>query len=156
MNIGIFLIKTYAALTSMIAFSIVFGMPKNLLKYATLVGMVSWILFAYLSYLKVDAVLQVFISGLGVSALCHILARILKAPVTIFFVPGILPLVPGGPIYRSVFYFIDNNSSLGNVYFVQTIQIAGAIAVAMFIMDSIFRQTRRYAKRKRYEDEIKS
>ena len=85
----------------------------------------------------------------------HILARTLKAPVTIFLVPGILPLVPGGPIYRSVYYFINDNSGLGNMYFTQTLQIAGAIAMSIFIMDSIFRQTRRYTKRQDYEEKNK-
>ena len=156
MSIVMLFIKTYAAFSSIIAFSIIFDMPKNLLKYATLVGVLSWIIYSYLLYIKVDIVLQAFITGLVVAAMSHTLARILKAPVTMFLVPGILPLVPGGPIYRSVYYFINDNSNLGNMYFTQTLQIAGAIAMAIFIMDSVFRQTRRYSKRQRYEDKKRS
>ena len=156
MSIVMLFIKTYAAFSSIIAFSIIFDMPKNLLKYATLVGVLSWIIYSYLLYIKVDIVLQAFITGLVVAAMSHIFARTLKAPVTMFLVPGILPLVPGGPIYRSVYYFINDNSNLGNMYFTQTLQIAGAIAMAIFIMDSVFRQTRRYSKRQRYEDKKRS
>ena len=155
MSIVMLFIKAYAAFSSIIAFSIIFDMPKNLLKYATLVGVLSWIIYSYLLYIKVDIVLQAFITGLVVAAMSHILARTLKAPVTIFLVPGILPLVPGGPIYRSVYYFINDNSGLGNTYFTQTLQIAGAIAMSIFIMDSIFRQTRRYTKRQDYEEKKK-
>ena len=156
MSVAMLLIKAYAAFSSIIAFSIVFGMPKNLLKYATIVGVVSWVIYSYLLYIEVDIVLQAFITGLIVAGMSHIFARVLKAPVTIFLVPGILPLVPGGPIYRSVYYFINDNSGLGNMYFTQTLQIAGAIAMAIFIMDSVFRQTRRYSKRQRYEDKKRS
>ena len=156
MSIVMLLIKTYAAFSSIIAFSIIFDMPKNLLKYATIVGVVSWVIYSYLLYIEVDIVLQAFITGLIVAGMSHIFARVLKAPVTIFLVPGILPLVPGGPIYRSVYYFINDNSNLGNMYFTQTLQIAGAIAMAIFIMDSVFRQTRRYSKRQRYEDKKRS
>ena len=156
MSVAMLLIKAYAAFSSIIAFSIVFGMPKNLLKYATIVGVVSWVIYSYLLYIEVDIVLQAFITGLIVAGMSHIFARVLKAPVTIFLVPGILPLVPGGPIYRSVYYFINDNSNLGNMYFTQTLQIAGAIAMAIFIMDSVFRQTRRYSKRQRYEDKKRS
>ncbi len=155
MSIVMLLIKTYAAFSSIIAFSIIFGMPKNLLKYATIVGVVSWVIYSYLLYIEVDIVLQAFITGLIVAGMSHIFARVLKAPVTIFLVPGILPLVPGGPIYRSVYYFINDNSGLGNMYFTQTLQIAGAIAMSIFIMDSIFRQTRRYTKRQDYEEKKK-
>lgn len=155
MSIVMLLIKTYAAFSSIIAFSIIFDMPKNLLKYATIVGVVSWVIYSYLLYIEVDIVLQAFITGLIVAGMSHIFARVLKAPVTIFLVPGILPLVPGGPIYRSVYYFINDNSGLGNMYFTQTLQIAGAIAMSIFIMDSIFRQTRRYTKRQDYEEKKK-
>ena len=155
MSVAMLLIKAYAAFSSIIAFSIVFGMPKNLLKYATIVGVVSWVIYSYLLYIEVDIVLQAFITGLIVAGMSHIFARVLKAPVTIFLVPGILPLVPGGPIYRSVYYFINDNSNLGNMYFTQTLQIAGAIAMSIFIMDSIFRQTRRYTKRQDYEEKKK-
>ena len=155
MSIVMLFIKAYAAFSSIIAFSIIFDMPKNLLKYATLVGVLSWIIYSYLLYIKVDIVLQAFITGLVVAAMSHTLARTLKAPVTMFLVPGILPLVPGGPIYRSVYYFINDNSNLGNMYFTQTLQIAGAIAMAIFIMDSVFRQTRRYTKRQDYEEKKK-
>lgn len=155
MSIVMLLIKTYAAFSSIIAFSIIFGMPKNLLKYATIVGVVSWVIYSYLLYIEVDIVLQAFITGLIVAGMSHIFARVLKAPVTIFLVPGILPLVPGGPIYRSVYYFINDNSGLGNMYFTQTLQIAGAIAMSIFIMDSIFRQTRRYTKRQDHEEKKK-
>ena len=155
MSIVMLLIKTYAAFSSIIAFSIIFSMPKNLLKYATIVGVVSWVIYSYLLYIEVDIVLQAFITGLIVAGMSHIFARVLKAPVTIFLVPGILPLVPGGPIYRSVYYFINDNSGLGNMYFTQTLQIAGAIAMSIFIMDSIFRQTRRYTKRQDYEEKKK-
>ncbi len=155
MSVAMLLIKAYAAFSSIIAFSIVFGMPKNLLKYATIVGVVSWVIYSYLLYIEVDIVLQAFITGLIVAGMSHIFARVLKAPVTIFLVPGILPLVPGGPIYRSVYYFINDNSGLGNMYFTQTLQIAGAIAMSIFIMDSIFRQTRRYTKRQDHEEKKK-
>ena len=76
MSIAMLLIKAYAAFSSIIAFSIIFGMPKNLLKYATLVGVLSWIIYSYLLYIKVDIVLQVFITGLIVAAMSHILARV--------------------------------------------------------------------------------
>ena len=62
-----------------------------------------------------------------------------KAPVTVFLVSGILPTVPGASIYRSVYYLIQGASSLSNVYFMETLQISGAMAMAIFIVDSIFR-----------------
>ena len=80
-----------------------------------------------------------FASTLVVACISHVFARLFKAPVTVFLVAGILPAVPGASIYRCVFYVIRSGSSLATFYFVETLQIAGAIAIAIFIMDSIFR-----------------
>ena len=65
--------------------------------------------------------------------------RIFRAPVSVFLVPGILPLVPGTSIYNSVYYVIRNSREESMYYLVETLQIAGAIALAVFLMDSVFK-----------------
>jgi uncharacterized membrane protein YjjB (DUF3815 family) len=79
------------------------------------------------------------LSTLLVALASHVSARIFRAPVTVFLVAGILPSVPGASIYRSVSYVISNEPELSSHYLVQTLQISGAIAMAIFIMDSLFR-----------------
>lgn len=63
----------------------------------------------------------------------------LKAPVTVFLVAGILPTVPGASVYRCVYFMIQGLADLSTYHLVQTIQIAGAMALAIFIVDSLFR-----------------
>ena len=60
-------------------------------------------------------------------------------------VAGILPTVPGASIYRSVYFLIQGQTKWYNFYLIQTIQIAGAMAVAIFIVDSLFRLLRNKA-----------
>ena len=99
-------------------------------------------------YVLQDAMMAAFFSSLAVAFLSQIFARLLKAPVTVFWVPGILPTVPGGSIYRSVYYFIRNNSNQCNYYLLQTLKVAGAIAMAIFVTDSVFRMIQYYQNRK--------
>ena len=80
-----------------------------------------------------------FWSSILVALLSHIFARVFKAPVTVFLVSGILPTVPGASIYRCVYYMIQGDPALSNSYFIETLQISGAMAMAIFIVDSIFR-----------------
>ncbi len=80
-----------------------------------------------------------FISAMVITILSQIGARILKAPVTVFLIAGILPLVPGTGMYRTVYYTIHNDGALANYYLRQTLMIAGAIALAIFIIDSVYR-----------------
>lgn len=77
--------------------------------------------------------------GAGAIALAsHILARVFKIPVTVFLIAGILTIVPGADLYRSVYHFCMGDQSLTEVYLERTIQIAGMIALAIFIVDSLF------------------
>ena len=80
-----------------------------------------------------------FLSGLSVALLGHILARILRAPVSVFLIPGILPLVPGTSIYNCVYNIIRSSREQSTYYLIETMQIAGAIAMAVFLMDSMFK-----------------
>lgn len=70
----------------------------------------------------------------------HVLARRKKAPVTVFLLPGILPTVPGASIYRTVLYLSRQENALAADYLAETLQIAGAMALGIFIVDSVVRQ----------------
>ena len=51
-------------------------------------------------------------------------------------------------IYRSVYYFLQNDSALATKNLLETIQIAGAIAMGIFTMDSLFRLVLAYDRKK--------
>lgn len=132
-------IQTAGAFLAVISFSLILELPKKYVVLAGGIGAAGW-----LSYLLVEAaagsvIAAAFLSSLLVALSSHIAARIFKAPVTVFLVAGILPSVPGASIYRSVSYVISNNTELSSHYLVETLQISGAIAMAIFIMDSLFR-----------------
>ena len=86
-----------------------------------------------------DTVPACFLSALVISLLAHIFARIFKAPVTVFLIAGILPTVPGAGMYRAVYYIIADDRARSSYYLIQTLEIAGVIALAIFIVDAVFR-----------------
>ena len=84
-----------------------------------------------------------FWSALAAGLISHIFARILKAPVTMFLIGGILPTVPGNGIYQIMNSMLQNDRVMTGYYLTQTIEIAGAIALAIFLMDTLFKVIRR-------------
>ena len=134
-------VQSAAAFLAIFGFSIILDVPKKFLLYAGAAGGVCW--FVYLLALQADGkrslIMAAFLSSLVVSILSHIFARVLKAPVTVFLVAGILPTVPGASVYRCVYFMIQGLADLSTYHLVQTIQIAGAMALAIFIVDSLFR-----------------
>lgn len=137
-------LKVIGALFAVVCFSILLEMPIRQVFYAGVVGAVGWLVYLLVQE-RSSVVAAALISSLVIALLCHVLARIFKMPVTAYFVAGILPSVPGASIYRVVLYLIQGKMDLSVHYLVETLQVAGAIAVAIFGMDSLFRirQTRR-------------
>ena len=119
-------IQVAGSFMAVLSFGLVLEMPRKYLGWSGLTGTGSMILGA-------------FLSSLSVALMGHLFARIFRAPVSVFLVPGILPLVPGTSIYNSVYYVIRNSREESMYYLVETLQIAGAIALAVFLMDSVFK-----------------
>ena len=126
-------------------FAILLETPKKHLIAATIVGIANGTVYLISMKCNAGTVFASFLAALTAAFLSHIFARHLKAPVTIFLVTGILPTVPGGGMYRIVANIIDDSPELMNT-FIETLEIAGAIALAIFIVDMVFRVKRVHKK----------
>ena len=133
------IVQTIGAFIAVVAVAVTFGVPRKFLAYSGLVGAVGWLVYLLIKDAGWSEVSSMFFAAMMVSLISHSFARILKAPVTLFLISGILPLVPGVGMYRIVYNIISNNSGLASYYFRETILIAGMISLAIFIMDTIFR-----------------
>lgn len=133
------MLQIIGAYLATIALAVYLGVPKRFRLSVGLVGAIGWFVYLILGQGEEHLVLRTFASAMAISLVSHIFARVRKAPVTIFLISGILPLVPGTGMYRTVYQMIIGNRTLAGIYFSQTLQIAGVIALAIFIMDSVFR-----------------
>lgn len=61
-----------------------------------------------------------------------------KLPVTVFLIPGLLILVPGAGLFRSAYQLFLGTKDMAAFYMLQTLEIAGMIALAVFVVDSFF------------------
>jgi len=91
-----------------------------------------------------------YIWGAFAVALCsEIIAFILKRPATVYLVPGVMPLVPGGGIYtmmhEAVLGNLDKAATAGYI----TLTAAGSIALSIAVTASISRIVRHVKKTKR-------
>ena len=121
------LLQSIFAFCAIIGFSVLIEAPKRCL-------VVNGI---YLYTEKYTSMLMAtFMSGLVLAIISHILARIMKTPVTTTLIPAILTIVPGAGMYETVYYLFtaDTQQALSSLVF--TIGAAGAIALAIFIVDA--------------------
>lgn len=131
----------FGSFIAIVAFATLLETPKKYLFHAGITGAVGGLVYLVSMACNQEVILSSFYSALAISFTSHIFARIFKAPVTIFLIAGILPTVPGAGMYKIVYYIIAGNNAMSSYYFVQTLEIAGMIALAVFIVDSVFKIT---------------
>lgn len=134
------ILKVIGVFLAIVAYSVIIETPKKFLWLSGLVSAVGGAVYVICDdAFHIDMVLASFWSALAIALVSHIFARVFRAPVTLFLVAGILPTVPGAGMYRTVYYLIRGDADMSNYFLSQTLEIAGVIALAIFLMDSVSR-----------------
>ena len=125
-------IQCLSAFLGCLGFAFVFRVHRHLpyAFLASLGGMLGWIV-----YLLVIPYLSNIMSNLC----SEIMARICKAPATIFIVVGCFPIVPGKGIYQTMLYLISHDQDLFLDSLFQTVGTALALATAILIVSTFFK-----------------
>lgn len=131
------LIQVLSAFIAIVAFSVLMETPKRFLFHSGITGAIGWLVYL-ISSEYMGIIWGNFISALVIAYISHFFARRLKTPVTLFLISGILTLVPGAAMYRTGYELFMGDMRAAGMYLSQTAQIAGVIALAIFIMDSVF------------------
>ena len=122
------------------AFGVLFQAPKRTLVISGLIGAVGWVTFVYLGKVTGYSSFYANLFATVVIALGSELgARVFKQPVTVYVIPGIIPLVPGLGMYRGMNMIIQNSYEMGMNTLIIAAMDASAIALGMMFMASFFR-----------------
>ncbi|KAF1295691.1 hypothetical protein BAU15_03890 [Enterococcus sp. JM4C] len=130
------------------AFAIITNVPRKALIYCGLSGVVGWVLYWGCVQFGGTAALGSLLGSLGVASASYFFSRWLKMPVTIFNIPGMVPLVPGGLAYQAVRNLVVGTYQEAVSAAVQAIMIAGAIALGL-VLSEVFNHNIRNFKVKR-------
>ncbi|PAB58802.1 threonine/serine exporter family protein [Anaeromicrobium sediminis] len=132
-----------------LGFCIFFNVPKKDLLYGSITGSIGWTLYTYLNGISNSASLSSFISATIIALLGEVFARINRKPVTVFIIPGIVPLVPGYGMYLTMLDIINNDFNSAAKTGSDTIFVAGSIAIGVILVSStakLFKKIRSVAK----------
>lgn len=121
-----------------IFFCFIFNIKWNRMITASIGGALGWFTFLVLAG-DIGNIYKFFIATVIISIYSEIMARIHKAPVTVFLIIAILPLVPGGDIYYTMLYCIRGDTSAFIQRGLYTLAIAGAMALGILFVSSLVR-----------------
>lgn len=140
MKTSVWYIQLIAAFVGTLGFSALFGAPRRYYIACGFVGMIGW-----MSYIFTDSIL---VASLIIAVMSHVFAVIQRCPVTIFIICGIIPLVPGGGLFWTLYYMLTSRLRLafeaGTGALRATIAIAGGIIIGAAIFDRLLKKKKQH------------
>ncbi|MBO0469344.1 threonine/serine exporter family protein [Enterococcus sp. DIV0242_7C1] len=118
---------------STITFGIVTNVPRKLLNACGITGTVGWMIFWSTKNLEAGAIFANFLGAIGIGLMSIFFSRRKKMPMTIFNIPSLVPLVPGGPAYQAVRSIVLGDYVNGMHFIIKVIMTAGAIAAGFMV-----------------------
>lgn len=132
------------AFTGSLGFALLFHVRTRLLLPASLGGFFSWGIYLLGTHFLEGIFLPSILTAAFCALYAEILARLLKAPATVFFITALIPLIPGSGLYYTMSYIVQRDWKTAGEYGYSTAQYAlgiGAGASLVWAFSDIIKKT---------------
>lgn len=130
------ILKLIAAFGATLCFSFLFSVDKRQLIFCGLTGSTALLIYTGLSALTTEAA-AVLATSFVIALLSRKLAIVRRSPVTVFLMPGIIPLAPGADLYNTMYAAVTGNSDAVSSYGYEALAVAGAVAIGIALAFSL-------------------
>jgi uncharacterized membrane protein YjjB (DUF3815 family) len=126
---------------------ILFNIDRKKIIWCGLAGALGWIVYSLIFSITGSEALGSFFGAFAVNLYSEFMARIIKTPASMFYVPGIFPLVPGITAYSTIISIVQSNFPVALNKGILTLAIGGAIAFGIILSSTIVRLISNILKR---------
>lgn len=137
------------AIIGTLGFCLLFNVKKDKIIYGVIGGTISTVIYLICIKAGMDLFIQNFIPTVVATIYTEIVARVVKAPTTVFLFPAIIPLTPGGSLYYTMRAIVDGDMAEAKTVGKQTVVIALGIALGVLLVSLLFSQ---FAHRKAHQN----
>ena len=102
-------------------------------------GGLGWTLNLLLQFVINDEAVRYFIVAMLISLYAEAMARLMKAPATVFIAPSLIPLVPGASLYYTMAYALDGGGAAFTERATATVTLAASLAIGVIVSAVIMR-----------------
>ncbi len=127
-----------AGIFGVAGFSLMFSISPKRLPLATLNAIITYIIYLLLIDFNGDVFTANFVATVYGAIASEILARVTKAPSTVYIIPAIIILVPGGALYYTLNYLVEGDWANCSTWGLNTAVIFLGIAVGLSIVAAVF------------------
>lgn len=129
------IVQVIAAVIGTMAFALLFGVPRKYYMSCGFVGGLGWFLYLMMTeWLEFTATEATFVATVVVVLMSRFMAVKERCPATIFSVPGIFPLIPGGGVYWTAHYIVLNQYDMAIDSGAAAIKAAFALVLGIIIV----------------------
>lgn len=129
------IIQVIAAAVGTMAFALLFGVPRKYYLSCGLIGGTGWFLYLFMTKrMGMTAVEATFLATVIVVLMSRFTAVKERCPATIFSVPGIFPLIPGGGIYWTAHYIVLNQYNMALESGIEAVKAAFALVLGIIVV----------------------
>lgn len=122
-----------------LGFSILFHIHGVRLLVAALGGLLTWAFYLWVSRFDPSVLIVNILAACFSAAYAELMARLLKSPATIFVIPSVIPLVPGGSLYYAMYSAVTGDTLAFARYSSLTWNAALGIAIGIAVVTSLCR-----------------
>ena len=132
-----------------VGFSLIFRLRARYVPLTAVVGALGWAVYLITQQMfqSASVFLPALTGGFAASISSEILARVMKAPSTLFFITSTVPLIPGSTLYYCMDAIVAGEKEAALRYGMITFLIAFGIAMGMSIAWAICSLMRHVAGR---------
>ena len=136
------MIQIIAATIGTVGFAIFLKMRGKQIVMAALGGAITWIVYLLVQAAVEGLFIPYFAASIFVAVYAEIMARVNRAPATIFLTAAAVPLIPGGSLYYTMEGLVNQDNETFAANGAATITVALAIALGFMLVSVLSRYAR--------------
>ncbi|MCD8021642.1 MAG: threonine/serine exporter family protein [Lachnospiraceae bacterium] len=134
-----YLLKAMACFIACTGFSILFNIHGMGTILCCLGGVLTWTVYLFACHLGMKELTAYFFATLIAAIYAETMARIRKFPAISYLVVSVFPLIPGAGVYYTMNYIVRGEMDQVVGQGLNTVAIAGYMAVAILLVSTLFR-----------------
>lgn len=142
-------IYVLAAVVGTVGFALMLRLRKERLPVIAISTALCYSIFLLCLHFSIADMAANFIAALFAGFISEFLAIYIKAPVTVFLTPTILPLVPGSNLYYTIEAFFQGDFAGALRNFAALGRTIGAILLGIIVVNTIMKCIRNYKATKK-------
>lgn len=131
-------IQALAAFVGTVGFSVIFGVPRKNYVQTALVAAIGWVAYLVLfRFTVLGPAISTFAATVIVASLARAFASWFKTPSTVYLIPGVFPMIPGGGIFWTTFFLVSSRLHLALQSGMLALEVTAAIVLGIVLVSAL-------------------